>query len=771
VATYSLTTSPTTIDDGSSSSVLVTNTGAVDVTLSRGPRLRPQQNATVYPEGTALTAVTTSGTGSVATTATAAAAATVTGKTPAQVAADIAFTATYAQVVGLPASNGTDDTAALNALLATASGKRVRGLHGQNYQISSPLLLPSGGNVELDMTGCTVTLKPGSNCNLLNNAAVTAVRSVADAAITNGSPTLTSATASFTSADIGRSVTVAGAGLGGVVLTARVSAVGGSTSATLDTNASTTVSGAALSLFNRDANIRIVGGTWARGNNDGTFNTRHNLMFRRVDLITVRDLQVTSSNGKFAIGLGDCTRIRVSDCDFATASDGVHIAGPASSIVVRNLTGTTGDDVVGMTPNDFTGYNDTAGDITDVVVENLEVTTAAACVIVPAGPYNMARVRLRNIGGVSTNTVARGAVAVGSTAAMSSGTVDDVSIDRITTRVPSNGTVLRIDGGVQVSNLRARGLYRNDTAASRETIWFYVGSGGTATHGPISISDVNIPATNNIAIIAIDASTTVSNLIWTDSVIAGASNGLLLNGTVTDCDIRGVKFTGNGYLVKLNSATSTITRLSLSGIHLLNSNAGGLINAATSTMSLPSVNVSTSALNGASWIADLNTTTQLNLSSVDHVSTNGLLFARANAVVTLTGASNSLSKGGNGISINAGGKVAVQALDIPPSTSAGGFPTIAAGAGAGTGPTVTVAGSDRAGTITVTPGTSPAAGAQATVTFIGTWAQAPKLALTPTNAAAQAAGAYLSAKSTTAFTVSAANTPGGSMTFDYVVAA
>jgi lysophospholipase L1-like esterase len=95
VATYSLTTSPTTIDDGSSSSVLVTNTGAVDVTLSRGPRLRPQQNATVYPEGTALTAATTSGTGSVATTATAAAAATVTGKTPAQVAADIAFTGTY----------------------------------------------------------------------------------------------------------------------------------------------------------------------------------------------------------------------------------------------------------------------------------------------------------------------------------------------------------------------------------------------------------------------------------------------------------------------------------------------------------------------------------------------------------------------------------------------------------------------------------------------------------------------------------------------------
>jgi hypothetical protein len=70
MATVALTTTPTQIDDGTSYTVLVTNTGAVEVDLSRGGRLRPQQSRTVYPEGAALTAAATSGTGTVTTSTT-----------------------------------------------------------------------------------------------------------------------------------------------------------------------------------------------------------------------------------------------------------------------------------------------------------------------------------------------------------------------------------------------------------------------------------------------------------------------------------------------------------------------------------------------------------------------------------------------------------------------------------------------------------------------------------------------------------------------------
>jgi hypothetical protein len=75
--------------------------------------------------------------------------------------------ATYAPVIGLGVSNGNDDTAALNALLAVAGNKTARGLPGQTYITTGPLIIPSG--VVLDMRGCTVRLKAGSNKNMLNN--------------------------------------------------------------------------------------------------------------------------------------------------------------------------------------------------------------------------------------------------------------------------------------------------------------------------------------------------------------------------------------------------------------------------------------------------------------------------------------------------------------------------------------------------------------------------------------------------------------------------
>jgi hypothetical protein len=85
-----------------------------------------------------------------------------------------------------------------------------------------------------------------------------------------------------------------------------------------------------------------------------------------------------------------------------------------------------------------------------------------------------------------------------------------------------------------------------------------------------------------------------------------------------------------------------------------------------------------------------------------------------------------------------------------------GTPTIAAGTGAGTTPTVAVTGSDRAGLISVTTGTSPAASAiVATVTFSVAFGAAPRaIVLTaagPNSAALSGAAAvYLDSASTTA---------------------
>lgn len=73
-------------------------------------------------------------------------------------------------------------------------------------------------------------------------------RSVTDAAMTSGQATLTSATAAFTSADVGRTVTVDGAGVSGGPLLTEITAVTDAATATVCTNAAITVSGARATI-------------------------------------------------------------------------------------------------------------------------------------------------------------------------------------------------------------------------------------------------------------------------------------------------------------------------------------------------------------------------------------------------------------------------------------------------------------------------------------------------------------------------------------------
>lgn len=77
-------------------------------------------------------------------------------------------------------------------------------------------------------------------------------RTVTDAAITSGQATLTSATAAFTAADVGKKASVLGAGAFGVALNTTISSVTNGTTAVLAANAGTTVSGAVADIGTDD---------------------------------------------------------------------------------------------------------------------------------------------------------------------------------------------------------------------------------------------------------------------------------------------------------------------------------------------------------------------------------------------------------------------------------------------------------------------------------------------------------------------------------------
>lgn len=82
-------------------------------------------------------------------------------------------------------------------------------------------------------------------------SAFTAAQTVADGAMTASSATLNSATMGFASTDVGRSITVAGAGPSGATLVTSIAAFVSSTQVTLAVAASTTVSGASTTMGSR----------------------------------------------------------------------------------------------------------------------------------------------------------------------------------------------------------------------------------------------------------------------------------------------------------------------------------------------------------------------------------------------------------------------------------------------------------------------------------------------------------------------------------------
>ena len=122
-------------------------------------------------------------------------------------------------------------------------------------------------------------------------------------------------------------------------------------------------------------------------------------------------------------------------------------------------------------------------------------------------------------------------------------------------------------------------------------------------------------------------------------------------------------------------------------------------------------------------------------------------------------------------------KIVIRTLDISYNLTVNGHiitggstPTIAANAAACTSPTVSVSGTDTAGSITVTTGTGCAGGGQlATVTFAGAFGATPKIVLTPASAAAAGLNAYQDDASLTtgAFSVGVVGTPADTTTYKW----
>ena len=126
------------------------------------------------------------------------------------------------------------------------------------------------------------------------------------------------------------------------------------------------------------------------------------------------------------------------------------------------------------------------------------------------------------------------------------------------------------------------------------------------------------------------------------------------------------------------------------------------------------------------------------------------------------------------------GLAKIATLEVASDLSLGGHlitggitPTLTAGAAACAEPTITVTGTDTAGTITIKTGTGCTGGGElTTLTFARTFGVTPHLSITPTNQSATTLQAYIDGKTPTSFKLLANTppTPSTTYTFDYLAA-
>lgn len=499
-----------------------------------------------------------------------------------------------------------DDTAAINAALAAAAGTvsapaTVKLRPGRVYLISAPLVVRS--YTTFDISDCVIRMSGAGDNMITNRAFATSVRSVADGVTTALSNVVTSATANFSQADVGRSL-VSSNGSAGIlpVFTAVITGVTNATTATVDAVPSASTVAATFTLYDRDVNIAVLGSAATlidRGaiGSPGTDTRLNSLEFRRVDGLRLARLShASTANCKFAIHVGDVRHAVIEDHTLAVYSDGVHLLGPCNDVVIRRIVGRTGDDFVAIGCTDYAYMADVQGSITDVTIEDLHPNNAASAqgngVHVYAGAndpaHHLERLRISGVYGTSKQF----AVLVEQADTLS--VVDHVFIDHVHMVSVQAGLAAAICTKGVIGHVSIRNV--TDTGASG--IGEYIRFEGT--HKVVLIDNFVRTAASVASSIAINCSTgsVITHLVVVNS----------------DIDMSGFGATS----ARPINLAATLTRLTIDNVRSVGSSAASFVLCANAqTVTITASNIFLSSYNGTYpwWMTG---TVTLTLVNVDH---------------------------------------------------------------------------------------------------------------------------------------------------------
>lgn len=367
----------------------------------------------------------------------------------------------------------------------------------------------------------------------------------------------------------------------------------------------------------RDSNITVIGGTWDRPVVNGGANVLgHNHRFRKVDGLRVLHVNYTAvgspTGGKFACNIGDATKVEVTDIDLNVQSDGVHLTGPVSGAVIDGVRGACGDDAVALTPWDYTGWDDVKGDITDVVIRNVNTSHPGGVPVKVLGgnTYNCKRILIDGVSGeqqVTTNAL----VFIGDDNATSNtqgGWLDAITVRNVTGKIDLASPKVKITA-TNAGNILVDGVSTDEAVQVTGLVRVAPTSAGTI------------------------ASLTVRNITSAGNQSAGSYLVYIGGCTVTNLMIDGVLGSWVGDICWVDNA-ATVTRARVVGV--VGAGTGGSLMHSSSGTTVTALELLGCNVTGMAWLGDLSTTTEVHVVSVTANLTNGVVNA-AGTVTLITG--------------------------------------------------------------------------------------------------------------------------------------
>lgn len=466
---------------------------------------------------------------------------------------DASLSATYVQqVTSVESESVTAATARLNTALSTGSAFGVRRtvrLVG-DFVINAPLVI--GSNTTLDATDAYIALESGAGGRMLQTTQTPDFATTGS--ITADSTTLTT-TDPVPDQYVGQTIVIAGAGGTGPTrgngvglgtsgiasIHARIVDINGTT-VTISVPARVTVTDQSVGVFVRNRNVHVRGGTWERlENNTGTVKS---VTLERVDGFSIRDLEVITHDGKYAVYVGDFSDGSIRDLNLSVVSDGVSISGPGYGLTIEGIRGATGDDGVSLLPaSEYAGDQLGAepwGDLTDIVVRDVRTLGNSGVAVVASELATLDRITIDNIHCDGINPV----VAVGNWVDAVNKQIGQVSIRNVSGNVgASTNAVVAVRSSEEEPNVRQLTV---------ENVQY---TGADLTKNCLSITGVvhQLSVKSLLGTRAMQVMTPTSQVMSgvVEDVVASGTDAIVTSGKV-QLSLRAVRHTGaSGYVIDM----------------------------------------------------------------------------------------------------------------------------------------------------------------------------------------------------------------------------